>query len=149
MSTEENKAIVRRFYAEIDRGNLTAMDELVADDYVNHAPPPFPGLADGREGLKQAFAIFWEATPGYHQIEDMVADGDRVVTRLTAYGKHAGDLFGIPATGHDLEMKAIAIHRVVAGRIVEHWSCKDELGFLQQLGVIPKPAGADASAGSG
>jgi hypothetical protein len=69
-SPEENKALVRRFYEEIDKGNLEAMDELVAEDYVDHTPPPFPGLAAGREGLKQAFKIFWEATPGYHRIED-------------------------------------------------------------------------------
>jgi ketosteroid isomerase-like protein len=70
MSPEKNKALVRRFYEEIDKGNLEAMDELVAEDYVDHTPPPFPGLAAGREGLKQAFKIFWEATPGYHRIED-------------------------------------------------------------------------------
>src|SRR5204862_407853 len=55
MSTETNKALVRRFYEEIDKGNLDAMDELVAEDYVDHNPPPFPGFAPGREGLKQAF----------------------------------------------------------------------------------------------
>src|SRR3954471_1930022 len=65
VSPEENKALVRRFYDEIDQGNLSAMDELVAEDYVNHHPPPFPGLPAGREGLKQAFKIFWEATPGH------------------------------------------------------------------------------------
>jgi hypothetical protein len=51
---------------------------------VNHAPPPFPGLADGRDGLQQAFAMFWRATPGHHEIEDMIAEGDKVVTRLRA-----------------------------------------------------------------
>jgi hypothetical protein len=61
---------VRRFYEEIDKGNLDAMDELVDEDYLDHNPPPFPGLASGREGLKQAFKIFWEATPGYHHIEE-------------------------------------------------------------------------------
>ena len=66
MSTETNKALVRRFYEEIDKGNLSAMDELVADDYIDHSPPPFPGLPPGRAGLKQAFAIFWVATPGQH-----------------------------------------------------------------------------------
>ena len=64
MSADDNKALVRRFYEEIDKGSLDAMDELVADDYVNHHPPPFPGLAPGREGLKQAFKIFWDAAPG-------------------------------------------------------------------------------------
>lgn len=137
LATEANKAIVRRFYAEIDAGNLAAMDELVAEEYLNHAPTPFPGVAGGRDGLKQVFRIFLEATPGYHEIEDMIAEGDLVVTRMTAYGKHEGDLFGIRATGADLQMKAIAIHRVVDSRIVEHWSCKDELGFLRQLGVVP------------
>ena len=64
MSTEGNKALVRRFYEEIDRGNLAAMDELVAENYIDHSPPPFPGLSPGRAGLKQAFEIFWVATPG-------------------------------------------------------------------------------------
>jgi ketosteroid isomerase-like protein len=58
MSTDENKALVRRFYAEIDKGNLAAMDELVAEEYLDHSPPPFPGLPHGREGLKQAFQFF-------------------------------------------------------------------------------------------
>ena len=74
MSIEENKALVRRFYEEIDQGNLEAMDELVAEDYVDHNPPPFPGLAAGREGLKQAFKMFWEATPGSHHIEEQIAE---------------------------------------------------------------------------
>jgi ketosteroid isomerase-like protein len=99
MSADENKALVRRFYAEIDNGNLSAIDELVAEDYVDHPPPPFPGLASGRAGVKQAFELFWEATPGHHQIEDQVVEGDRVVTRLRAIGRHEGYLPGIPRTG--------------------------------------------------
>jgi steroid delta-isomerase-like uncharacterized protein len=141
MSTEENKAIVRRFYEEIDKGNLAAMDELVAEDYINHSPPPFPA-PPAREGLKIAFKIFWDATPGYHQIEDMIAEGDKVVTRLTAYGTHVGEMAGIPPTGHKLTMTAIAIHRIADGKIVEHWSDKDTLGLMQQLGVIPAPGQA-------
>ena|SRR5260370_12012934 len=62
-SAEENKRLVRRFYEEIDKGNLAVIDELVAENYLDHNPPPFPGLAPGREGIKQAFKIFWEATP--------------------------------------------------------------------------------------
>lgn len=137
MSPDENKAVMRRFYEEIDKGNIGIIDELVAEEYTNHAPPPFPGLAPGREGLKQAFRIFQEATPGYHRIEQMIAEGDKVVTRMTAIGTHERDLPGIPASGRPLEMTAIAIHRIVDGKIVEHWSGKDEIGFLQQLGVIP------------
>ena len=139
MSADENKALVRRFYEEIDKGNLEAMDELVAEDYVDHNPPPFPGLGTGREGLKQVFEIFWKATPGYHRIEDQIAEGDKVVTRLTAIGSHEDDLPGIPRTGAKLEMTATVIHRIADGKLVEKWADKDVLGFLQQLGVMPVP----------
>jgi predicted ester cyclase len=142
VDTAENKALIRRFYAEIDAGNIDAMDELVAEHYVDHNPPPFPGLPGGREGLKQAFRIFWEATPGRHEIEDQIAEGDKVVTRLTAYGRHERDLPGpLAATGAELRETAVAIHRIRAGRIVEHWSDRDDLGLMQQLGVVT-PRGA-------
>jgi steroid delta-isomerase-like uncharacterized protein len=143
MSAEDNKALVRRFYDEIDKGNLEAMDQLVAEDYIDHSPPPFPALQHGREGLKQAFQIFWEATPGSHRIEDQIAEGDKVVTRLTAVGKHTGDLPGAPPTGHDLEMTAIVIHRIADGKLVEKWSEKDVLRFLQQIGTMSAPEHVD------
>jgi predicted ester cyclase len=139
MKPEDNKALVRRFYAEIDKGNLKAMDELVAEDYVDHNPPPFPGLGPGREGLKQAFRIFLEATPGHHQIEDQIAEGDKVVTRLTSFGKHEGDLPGAPRTGNDLKMTSITIHRIENGRLAEKWAEKDVLSFLVQIGVMKPP----------
>ena len=135
---ETNKALVRRFYEEIDKGNLGILDELVAEDYIDHNPPPFPGLASGREGLKEAFRIFQRATPGYHRIEDQIAEGDKVVTRLTSVGKHDGDLPGAPRTGNDLKMTSITIHRIANGRLVEKWSEKDVIGFLQQIGVMPR-----------
>ena len=137
MSAETNKALVRRFYEEIDKGNLDAMDEFVAEDYLDHNPPPFPGLPPGREGLKQSFKIFQTATPGRHQIEDQIAEGDKVVTRLTSFGKHEGDLPGAPRTGNDLKMTSITIHRIADGKLVEKWAEKDVMGFLQQIGVIP------------
>src|SRR4051812_28997589 len=141
MTIEENKALVRRFYAQIDAGNIDAMDELVAEDYVNHHPPPFPGLATGREGLKQAFQIFLEATPGRHVIHQQIAEGDTVVTRLTAMGRHEGNLPGpIEASGRELAMDAIAIHRIADNKLAEHWSGTDELGLLVQLGVVSLPA---------
>jgi predicted ester cyclase len=140
VSAEENKRLVRRFYEEIDKGNLDVIDELVAADYVDHNPPPFPGLPPGREGVKQAFKIFWEATPGHHNIEDQIAEGDKVVTRLTSYGKHEGDLPGAPRTGNDLRMTSITIHRIADGKLVEKWAEKDLIGFLKQIGVMPSQA---------
>ena len=139
MESDDNKALVRRFYAEIDAGNIDAMDDLVAEDYVDHNPP-FPRLSAGREGLKEAFLIFLKATPGRHEIDDQVAQGDKVVTRLTASGRHEGDLPGpLPATRAELRETAVAIHRVEDGKIAEHWSNRDDLGLMQQLGVIQMP----------
>jgi predicted ester cyclase len=134
---ESNKALVRRYYEEIDKGNIGILDEVVAEDYLDHNPPPFPGLASGREGLKQAFNIFQHATPGYHQIEDQIAEGDKVVTRLTSIGKHEGDLPGAPKTGNDLKVTSITIHRIANGKLVEKWSEKDAMALLQQIGVMP------------
>ena len=139
---EQNKALIRRFYAAMDRGNIDAMDELVAEDYLNHHPPPFPGLAAGREGLKQAFRMFQTGTPGTHEILDQIAEGDRVVTRLRARGKHAGEMGGIPPTGNDMDVTAIAVHRIRDGVIVEHWGEVDSFALMTQLGLIPKQAPA-------
>jgi predicted ester cyclase len=136
-SLEQNKALVRRFYEEIDKGNIGILDELVAEDYIDHNPPPFPNLPTGREGVKESFRIFQQATPGSHHIEDQIAEGDKVVTRLTSVGKHEGDLPGAPRTGNDMKMTSITIHRIVNGRLVEKWSEKDMVSLLQSIGVMP------------
>jgi len=139
MSTQQNKTLVRRFYEEIDKGNIAILDELVAADYIDHNPPPLPGLKKGREGLKQAFELFLKATPGRHVIEDQIAEGDKVVTRLTSIGTHDGDLPGAPRTGNEIKMTSITIHRIKDGKLVEKWSDKDTLTFLRQIGVLPAP----------
>ena len=135
--TDRNKALVRRFYEEIDRGNIGILDELVAEDYLDHNPSPFPTSETGRERLKQDFQLFLEATPGYHQIEDQIAEGDKVVTRLTSYGKHEGDLPGAPRTGNDMKITSITIHRIADGKLAEKWSEKDMISLLTQIGVMP------------
>jgi len=81
--------------------------------------------------------MFWKATPGRHQIEEQIAEGDKVVTRMTSYGKHEGDLPGAPRTGNDLKMSSITIHRIANRKLVEKWAEKDVMTFLQQIGVIP------------
>ena len=87
MPGEDNKALIRRFYSEIDEGNLDAIDELVAENYLDHSPPPFPGIGPGREGLKQSFRMFWDATPGRHEIKDQSPKATRSSPGLppTAY----------------------------------------------------------------
>jgi len=136
-SPEQNKALIRRFYEEIDKGNIAILDELVAENYIDHNPPPFPTSATGRDRLKREFKIFLEATPGYHQIEDQIAEGDKVVTRLTSYGKHEGDLPGAPRTGNEMKMTSITIHRIADGKLAEKWSEKDMIALLTQIGVMP------------
>jgi predicted ester cyclase len=141
MSIEDNKNLVRRFYREIDAGNIDALDELVAEDYLDHSPAPFPGLEpSGREGLKRAFRLFWDATPGTHHIEDQIAEGDKVVTRKVFTGTHEGRFQGLEPTGRAVEIHVIDIVRVADGRIVEHWNCVDRLGLLAQLGAVPEMA---------
>ncbi|MGI8498488.1 MAG: ester cyclase [Gemmatimonadaceae bacterium] len=89
--------------------------------------------------MKQAFDKFWNATPGHHVIEDQIAEGDKVVTRLRGVGRHQGEIFGIPPSGRELDVKAVAIHRIQDGKLAEHWSTTDTAALLQQLGVIELP----------
>ena len=143
MSTEENKALIRLYYEEIDAAakddrGASFLHDFIAPNFVNHNPPP--GFTPDLQGLKQANDHFYAAAPdGYHVVEDMIAEGDKVMTRLSAYGTHTGELFGIPPTDEKVSMTAIAIHRIEDGKIVEHWSEVDSLGLMQQLGVVPTP----------
>lgn len=136
MSVEqENKALIRRYFEAIDTGKIEVLDEFVATDFLNHNP--FPGTSADREGLKQAFTISLATTPGYHTVDDLIAEGDKVVACISGYGTHAGEIMGVPATGKPLQFRSISIWRVASGKIVEHWSQVDVLSLLQQLGVIP------------
>ena len=138
MSTEMNEAVVRRLFDEITKGNLTVADELIAEDYAQHSAF---GIPNGREAFKQFFRAFAAAVPDAHfVIEDVIAEDDKVVTRLTVTGTQTGALQGIPPTGKTFSMKGIDIFRVVDGKIVEHWDAVDQLGMLQQLGVVSMPS---------
>jgi steroid delta-isomerase-like uncharacterized protein len=137
MSPEENKALVRRWFAETDRGNLGIVEELCAPDYVDHNPP-LPGMPAGNQGVRQANVALREAFPDtIHVIEDQIAEGDKVVTRLRGRGTFRGEILGLPPNGKVIEIAGISVHRVVGGKLVEHWAQADLLGFLQQLGAIP------------
>ena len=139
MSVEENKAVVHRYIEEVwNAGNLDLIDEMFAPEYTNHSPSP--GQTPGPEGLKQLITMFRDAAPDLHlTVEDMIGEGDEVVTRWTARGTHQGELLGIPPTGKQIAMTAIVIERFSGGRIVDHWAARDDLGLLQRLGVIPGP----------
>jgi predicted ester cyclase len=138
--SEENKALMRRMYEEIhNKGNMAAVDELVAANFVDHNAPD-PGLPPGPEGIKQTFTMFHNAFPDFHvTVEDMLAEGDKVVARLTITGTHKGDLIGIAPTGKQVTLGVIDIARIAGGKMVERWGQEDMLGMMQQLGVVPPP----------
>jgi predicted ester cyclase len=143
MSSEENKALIRRYLQAIDdneTSDWSILDEFIAEDFVAHNPP-LPGVSLDREGMKQAAEIFRVATPGRHEVRMQVAEGDLVVTHILGLGRHAGELFGIPASNKDVETEGIAIHRIQDERIVEYWSVTDVARVLQQVGALPGPPG--------
>ena len=139
MSAEKNKALVRHFVDEVQSaGNIDALDEICSPDFVNHSAPP--GVPSNCEGVKQLTAMFRQAFPdSYFTVEDMMAEGDKVATRKTFHGTHQGEFMGILPTGQQVSMGLIDIVRIADGRVVEHWSMGDNLGMMQQLGIVPRP----------
>ena len=137
MSTEENKVLIRRFYEEVfNKRNVAALDDFYAPDHIDHTLPP--GLPVGPEGTKQAIATMLEGFPDLHiTIEDMIAEGDKVVIRFTTHGTQQRTLGGIPPTGKQVAVSTIEITRIVGDKIVEDWGLDDRLGMLQQLDLVP------------
>jgi steroid delta-isomerase-like uncharacterized protein len=137
MSTEENKALNRRLVEEgFSKGNFDVLDELIAEDCLDYSAPP--GSPSGLEGVKQFFTMFRSAFPDlYYEIEDRIAEADKVVTRTTWHGTHQGAFLGIPPTGKQVAVTGIDITRWADGKAVEHWGNQDLLGLMQQLGVVP------------
>ncbi|GAC1342140.1 MAG: ester cyclase [Ktedonobacteraceae bacterium] len=139
MSTEANKASVRRFYDEVfNKKSRAAIDEFIDPNQVDHDAPP--GTPGGLKGAKQTLTMYLTAFPDLHfTVEDIIAEGDKVVARLTVHGTQQGVFMGIPPTGKKATSTAIDINRIAGGKSVEHWLNMDTLGLLQQLGVIPAP----------
>jgi steroid delta-isomerase-like uncharacterized protein len=137
VSTEENKTIMRRFFERVfNRGDLSVADEIVAPDYEQHDASP--GERPGLEGLKASVTDTRTAFPDVvYTIDDLIAEGDRVVTRWTLSGTHQADFAVIPATGALVTFSAINIHRIIDSKIREMWLKYDTLNVMQQLGVIP------------
>ena len=135
--TEKNKAIALRGFEEVwNQGNLDVVDEIYAIDYVGYMPGSLE--IQGTEGFKQFVNMYRTAFPDIKfTIEDQIAEGDKVVTRWTGTGTLKGELMGIPPTGVQVTSTGIDILRFAGGKIVEVWVNMDDLGMLQQLGVVP------------
>jgi steroid delta-isomerase-like uncharacterized protein len=143
VQSEENKAIYRRWFEKVaSEGNMELADELLAPDYVLHFPG-FPAPVD-REVHKQLVTMFRTGFPDWDEaVEDVIAEGDRVVIRVTGRGTHEGEFQGIPPTGRRVTATGIGIGRIADGRIAESWAAYDALGMMQQLGVISSPEQAE------
>ena len=148
MSQESNKAVARRFFLNVfSQGKLELINEIFAPNHANRGPGALPGLPDGPEGVRQSVLFYRKAFPDTQfVIDEQVAEGDRVVTRWTAHGTQKGELPGIPVTGRQAEVTGVQVDRFVNGKIVETWSVFDQMGMMQQLGVIP-PMGQNTKQG--
>ena len=135
--SEENKALFRQFVARVvNQKNADAVDDLIDASYIEHNPAP--GQAPGVEGVKELFNTLFTGFPDFNtSIDLLVAEDDLVVGHFTTSGTHQGELMGIPATGKKVSFTETHILRFANGKVVEHWGNQDDLGMMQQLGVIP------------
>ncbi len=138
--SQENKALFERIIEEVfSQGNLAVADEIIAPDFIEN--DPMPGQEPGLAGVKAMVGVFRTAFPDIHiTIEDLIAEGDKVVGRVTTHGTHQGQFEGIAPTGKQVTVKEIHIVRIANGKAVEHWGIEDSLGMMQQLGAVPEMA---------
>jgi len=142
VSVEENKALIRRLYDEVfAKWNFGVVGELVGSEFVGHEMPP--GTPRGPVGFKQFYDSLRLAFPDLrYTVDDVIAEGDRVVVRWTWRCTHQGDFMGVAATGKRATVTGMAIYRVAGGKCVERWVELSLLGLLQQLGAVPAPGAA-------
>ena len=133
--SEQNKALARRFYDEVmNKKNLGAIDELGSPEFVDHSNKP--GQAPGLKGAKDNIAMFLKAFPDIKMnVEEIIAEGDIVVARVSGAGTHKGDFFGTPATGKRVSFHGIDMMRYKGGKVVEVWHYGDDAAVMAQLGV--------------
>jgi steroid delta-isomerase-like uncharacterized protein len=149
MPSEGYKALTLRLYAAIGEvfrtGDSGLLDPLLAPDMVDHTPPSGPVI--GREPGKQLIASFARAFPDTTLTVDlMVAEGDVVAAFVSYRSTHTGPFVGHPPTGKEVRVTGMDIMRYRDGQVIELWSQFDDLGLLQQLGIVPRPEDAQSSA---
>ena len=140
LSTDKLKAIATRLYEGLNKRELSIIDELFAPNYRFYRPASPVPL--NREGFKQVRSAYvGTAFPDWHvTVDDLIAENDKVLTRVRMSGSHKGDFLGVPATGKRVEIEGLDIFRVAEGNIVEHWVQSDALGLLRQVGLLPEHA---------
>ena len=143
----DHAATLTSMYDQINAHDIPGFLAYLSDDFVEHDDLP-PGLPAGKEGVGQFFAIYFAAFPDLHfEAEEIMVSGDKAIGRLRCTGTNKGDFIGMPATGKSAVVKGIDIIRFGDdGLAHEHWSVYDMLGLMQQLGVVPTPGSAPATA---
>jgi steroid delta-isomerase-like uncharacterized protein len=137
-ASRDNRAVVRRVLHVFNSGDLAVLDDLIAPTYTNHNAPP--GAPQGIEGRKQAVSMFRRAFPDLEStVEDLIADGDRVVARVNLRGTNTGEFMGRPATGRAVDVAGIDIFRVLDGKVTDRWGVLDMLALTHQLADDPTP----------
>jgi steroid delta-isomerase-like uncharacterized protein len=138
MTTEQNKSIIRRFFAAFEANDQAALKEVLAPDLVAYSPAA-PG-PQNRETMLQGINM-WDAafSETRFSIKDLIAEGDKVATRTTLRAVHSGDFQGHPPTGREITLDGHTVERIKDGKIVERWAVYDQLGLMQQLGLVPPP----------
>src|SRR2546426_7483276 len=138
MSTEDNKTLMRRFFEEVyTKKNLAALEEFIAPNHIDHSAAA-ASLPVGPEGSRQAIGMMLTAFPDLHvTVEDMIAEGDKVVVRMTMRGTQQGAFGSIPPTGKQVAVSTIDIVRIEVGKIAEDSGNADKLGPLQRAVVLP------------
>lgn len=137
--TNKNKEVVGEWIAAFNAKDAAAAVALLSQDFVNHAA--IPG-SQGRDAIPRLFGILWKAMPDLKcKCEDVIAEGDRVVCRVTMSGTQTGPLeftnANFPATGREVVTEQVHVFRFSNGKAVEHWAGRDDIGFMRQLGVGP------------
>lgn len=139
MSAEQNKETIRRLYESVTRGTADDLDRYIAQDFVDHNP--FPGQGPGLQGMKDSFNEFRRSFSDFRMvIEDLIAEGDKVVARTTIYGRHTGDFNGIPPTNKEVSLPIIDILSFSGGKVKDHWGLSNDVSLLGQLGIDLNPS---------
>ena len=135
---EKNKAVVQRYVDEIQNAHsLEALESIFAEDFVDHMASSGGLFVGGMDGLKRGYAAFLNAFPDLQvTVEDMIAEGDKVVAFKTLTGTHRGTHLGVPPTGKRVTYQIISIYRIKDGKIAAYWGLQDEISLKRQLGVI-------------
>lgn len=137
--SETNKTVVRQFYAAINAGEFDAVNDAIAENFVEHEE--FPGIAPTRDGARQMFEMMRGAFQNFRmEIDDMIAEGDKVFLRARMLGTHTGEFLGIAATGQTIDVPFADFVRIQSGRVVEHWGVTDTGAMMQQLSEGDEPA---------